>query len=682
MKKNVHVFRAILSTIVVAIISMFHANAQTVSITSNPGTSGNIVLGGSNYHASESIFLASEIGTTNFITTATAINHIDFSINTVGASPSVSNFSIYLKEVAAATTTLAASTYSLTGYTLVFNGTYDVSSTGWKGVDLATSFKRNGTRNLQVLIIRNDNVVHSGNIFNASVGNTTGGNAVTSTRRYNGTVAPAAGSSQLTASAFRPAIQFVHTVATNAGLSTYSIPIVSCYGNPVSVGVVVKNAGTQTVIGAGEATVNLTVSGANPYTTSASNTGAIAVGDTQSVYFSGIDLTNTGSNSFTAIVSFTGDQDKTNDTLKFNLATAPVLNGYPLSEDVESNLPVLSWVKVRQGTRQLWRIVTSAYGNVGMPDSLYAHGGSKFFLFDSYSGANSTGTSVNLYSNCLDLTAGNGYNVHFFMSHDTSTDFADDSLYVNVSTDKGATWTRIAGFQRFDPTFTLPDWREDSVDLTPYAGKTIQIGFEGVSNYGNAIGLDDITINEVVGLPLKLISFNAQKAGKSVKLSWTTGEEINTSRFSVERSADGEVFKAIGSIAAAGSSHVDKSYNYADIAPLKGNNFYRLKMIDIDGKSKYSPIRYIKNDGNTDINVYPNPVTDIAHLDISTEKAGNATIVITDLAGRTIYSSIYNLNEGLNSINLSLNKLGLAKGNFILKLQANEKTIIKTITKL
>ena len=130
------------------------------------------------------------------------------------------------------------------------------------------------------------------------------------------------------------------------------------------------------------------------------------------------------------------------------------------------------------------------------------HGGTKFFLFNSFTGA--TGSSSRLYSNCISLPAGPNQ-VNFWMSHDNTTTLATnlDSMYVSVSTDKGLTWTRLpvistgGGLQRHDGTLVAnaaPIWRNDIVDLTAYAGQIIQIGFEGVSKFGNAFGLDDITV--------------------------------------------------------------------------------------------------------------------------------------------------------------------------------------------
>ena len=155
MKKNV---RSTLLTLLGLIIagSIF---SQTVSITTNPGTSGNVVIGASTYHASEAIFLASEIGAGNFETVGTAINTVGFSYNSSSTATlpiAVTNYQIYMQNVASSTTTLANGTYSLTGYTLVFSGTLNITAVGFNNVTLTTPFVRTAGSNLQILLIRSN----------------------------------------------------------------------------------------------------------------------------------------------------------------------------------------------------------------------------------------------------------------------------------------------------------------------------------------------------------------------------------------------------------------------------------------------------------------------------------------------------------------------------------------------
>ncbi|HNP52994.1 MAG TPA: choice-of-anchor J domain-containing protein [Ferruginibacter sp.] len=499
--------------------------AQTVSITANPGTSPNIVVGPSNYHVSESIYTNDEIGAGNFITPGSAIQQISFFLNTVGAPSAVNNFKVSMKNIPLATTTLATGAYSTAGYTTVYNGSIDVGLTGLVTITLSTPFVRTANTNLEVLIERTDNIVHTGNAFDASVGNIAN-SAALSSRRYNNTTAPASGVTSLTATSFRPAIQFVHTFPIDAELYAILLPDVTCYDEPQTISVAVYNAGTTT-IAAGAATVNLSVSAPNSYSSLATNANSIAPGSFDLIDFSNINLGATGAYDVTSFVTLAGDGTTYNDTLVTQGTTATTITTYPATEDVETTLPVFAYANLLVGD-QLWTIQTGDYTNPDQTTPLSPRApGTSFFLFDAYSGAGSAGFESRLYSNCLSLPAYNNINLSFWMSHDNIFPTNVDSLSVSISTDHGATWTRFpAGYLRYDATGATPFWRQENIDLTAYAGQTVQIGFEGYSDYGNAFGLDDIVITatprpfdaELTELTIPKATCNTTPQSVSVKL--------------------------------------------------------------------------------------------------------------------------------------------------------------------
>ncbi len=183
---------------------------QSVSITANPSSSINAVVGQSNHHALESIYLDSEIGASNFIGAGNGITRIEFSNNATNTSASlpvtITGYNIYMKNVAATTTTFITGTYSLSGYTLVYSGNFIVNASGsWNGIDLTTPFERTAGSNLQVLLIRNSGTIQSGLSFDCSLGNSVSSTAP-SCRRYNSINPPVESSSSLSASTFRAAI--------------------------------------------------------------------------------------------------------------------------------------------------------------------------------------------------------------------------------------------------------------------------------------------------------------------------------------------------------------------------------------------------------------------------------------------------------------------------------------------
>ena len=676
--------KQIYNLLIITIFS-FVANAQTVNIINNYGTSGNIVIGGSSYHVSESIYTDSEIGSGNFISAGTAIQKINFFMNVEGAPTAINSYKIWLKNIPAATKTLSTGAFSTVGYKMVFSGTFNATASSLVGVTLDTSFTRTAGSNLEVLIERMDNTVHAGYNFYSSNGNNVNSLATTS-RRYNSTTLPVSGSTSLTATAFRPAIQFVHTFPIDAGIVDIANPIVSCYNSLQSINVEVSNDGLNP-IAAGAASVTLSISGPNTYTATLNNSAEILPGASEIIIFSGININNAGDNIDTAYVILAGDGTTYNDTLVTVTATASVLNTYPILEDAETSFPVFAYAQIVEGADQLWGLQSGKYANNDQLDSLVPRAtGSSYYLFDSYDGAGSVGFISRLFSNCIELPTPFAPNpdpvttVSFWMSHDNIFPTSLDSLYLTISTDKGLTWTRIQGFQRYDATYILPDWKNEIVDISAYNGQTVQLGFEGVSEYGNIIALDDIIIDYSGLAPVSMLSFEAKRNGRVNNLSWTTSQELYTTKFVVERSNDGLSFSPIGNVTAVGNSTTSSNYRYIDATPAKGINYYRLRILDNDNSYKISEIKNVRNLGIAEMAINPNPVQQTMNVAVDAEASEKATIVITDLSGRRMYNSNVNVETGTNNFIIPVNNL--SKGTYIVMIHLGNETLIKKITKL
>ena len=120
-------------------------------------------------------------------------------------------------------------------------------------------------------------------------------------------------------------------------------------------------------------------------------------------------------------------------------------------------------------------------------------------------------------------------------------------------------------------------------------------------------------------LPTTLLGFEAEKKGNAGLLQWTTSQEINSDYFEVMRSPDGVSFKAIGRVTATGNSSVKKEYSFTDPTPVKGMNYYHLKMMNRNGDYRYSYTRVLEFSGEEEINIYPNPAKNILNI-ILTDK--------------------------------------------------------------
>lgn len=118
------------------------------------------------------------------------------------------------------------------------------------------------------------------------------------------------------------------------------------------------------------------------------------------------------------------------------------------------------------------------------------------------------------------------------------------------------------------------------------------------------------------GLPVKWLYVKGEMKNDQALLQWATGYEENTERFDIEQSSNGRDFKLIGTVAAAGKSTVTRYYSFADRNSSSGWNYYRIKQIDIDGKSSYSRVITLLRKETTDkMLLYPNPAIDQVYIE-------------------------------------------------------------------
>ncbi len=138
---------------------------------------------------------------------------------------------------------------------------------------------------------------------------------------------------------------------------------------------------------------------------------------------------------------------------------------------------------------------------------------------------------------------------------------------------------------------------------------------DGVYNYVATIKRSGCTtrtistsINVQAPLPVKLADFSGKTSERSVILNWETTEEINSDRFEIERSGDAKTWTKLGVVATNSFAGVSNYYHFEDTRPSAGQNFYRLKMVDLDQTYGYSRTINVKVGFDSGFTLYPNPV--------------------------------------------------------------------------
>jgi hypothetical protein len=89
-------------------------------------------------------------------------------------------------------------------------------------------------------------------------------------------------------------------------------------------------------------------------------------------------------------------------------------------------------------------------------------------------------------------------------------------------------------------------------------------------------------------LPLEFTSFHATADKRNtINLHWQVADVANVSHFVVEHSADGLHFQKIGQ---EEFREAQSRYAYSHWSPAAGVNYYRIRSVDYDGKTQYSPV--------------------------------------------------------------------------------------------
>lgn len=190
------------------------------------------------------------------------------------------------------------------------------------------------------------------------------------------------------------------------------------------------------------------------------------------------------------------------------------------------------------------------------------------------------------------------------------------------------------------------------------------------NNQECGILVDNFTMVASGILPVSLTSFNASPKNSGVELNWVTVSENNSAYFTILRSKDGVNFTEIGKVNASGANG-GASYTFNDAAPSAGFNYYRLKQVDKNSIFKLSGIIKV-NLNATDVNamIYPTVVTSVVNYSIESPKALKLTVMVTDVRGKIINTSVQSFTAGTTQ--KSVNVSALASGVYLLTVSDNE----------
>ena len=176
-------------------------------------------------------------------------------------------------------------------------------------------------------------------------------------------------------------------------------------------------------------------------------------------------------------------------------------------------------------------------------------------------------------------------------------------------------------------------------------------------------------------LPVELQSFEAVKLQTAVALRWVTQSEYNNAYFEIQRSSDAQNWKAIAVVPGQLFSTSITTYRQLDNNPAFGQNYYRLKQVDVDASFEFSKIVTVFFDDNGQaLQVYPNPSSDYFYIRGQLQQRQDLRLF--DISGKAIVLESFRIKayEQYSSLDLSDMEAGiywLKRSNQVFKLTVN-----------
>lgn len=210
---------------------------------------------------------------------------------------------------------------------------------------------------------------------------------------------------------------------------------------------------------------------------------------------------------------------------------------------------------------------------------------------------------------------------------------------------------------------------------TGSSSRTININaadtYSIVVTYGIGCSVTDsiiVTCSSI--LPLKGIQLDGQLLNSTVELNWKTITDLLLSHFEIEKSYNGLNFELIATKQALQSGNSSTLYKHQDFEPFEGRNLYRIKQVDVAGKTSYSNTVRVDHNKETELNItsFPNPIR--SEFSIKFNKNGTYRLLLNNIHGGLVWEKHFTIAN--NSYLKTIQRENLASGIYLLHIYSTE----------
>ncbi|HMU45285.1 MAG TPA: T9SS type A sorting domain-containing protein [Chitinophagaceae bacterium] len=285
--------------------------------------------------------------------------------------------------------------------------------------------------------------------------------------------------------------------------------------------------------------------------------------------------------------------------------------------------------------------------------------------------------------------------------YDTVRSFFNNYTYYKWqrSTNGGVTWTDVTGALgpaapawngtawQYVTSYTIPPLYTQIFNNGDKYRVVVATTMANLSNT-NCSFTDQgniITVNVILcGLPLdvQMVSFSGDVRNQLAVLNWTTEEETELLQFDIEKSLNGSTFTTIATVNSYNDNQSEQNnYTYTDPTPLSGPTYYRIKVRNTSGKSKYTKtIRLLSTTNPLAFISVINPFSDQLIFDISSDKSGKIDAELIDPSGRIIKHRQFEVTSGVSRLTFE-NTGDISTGIYFLRVKSNGTIIQKNVMK-
>ncbi len=185
-------------------------------------------------------------------------------------------------------------------------------------------------------------------------------------------------------------------------------------------------------------------------------------------------------------------------------------------------------------------------------------------------------------------------------------------------------------------------------------------------------------------IPVELTNFRAVVDGETVHLSWTTASETGNAGFEVQHAMEGD-FVTRAFVEGHGTTTRAQTYGHTTSDLLAGTHRFRLRQVDVDGTTSYSPVVEVTVASSASFQLsrpHPNPFHQTASLTLTVAQSQHVEVLLYDVLGRRVAVLHDGTIPAQRPVALQVDARSLSSGLYIVRVTAEQFMASRKMTLL